>query len=391
MAASMKRRRMMRRFEEEEPLWAEVPESESFKELVELEKRIDALIQRKRVQMVDALAQPVKVKKQLRLFISNTIAMQNHERDECTWNLRVEGKLVDENKFYNRKKMSELINKVFIELDNDRDNVFEWSQSAHDQVECDGFEISRDGVDQVEAKLLLYIDHHPSKFKLAKSLSKVLSIHTATKATVIEELWKYIKKEKLQDPQVPETFWPDKYLTAVFNKTKAIQFSDLPSEVDALLIPAEPIKIDYVFDPKEPKRILYDVELEMNEDQQKQFDIEPSTSKDVNELDSKIANLTEQISNARKKREFMLTFATDPKEFIVAWTASQEQDAKGSELHGGLTQEERTAGHYTSRSKQEAIYRYNYTKLNSHKEQLEKKREEQEIKLKARMMPGMGS
>ena len=50
-------------------------------------------------------------------------------------------------------------------------------------MECDGFEITRDGVDEVNAKIIFYINHQPQKFKLARSLSKVLGIHTATKVT----------------------------------------------------------------------------------------------------------------------------------------------------------------------------------------------------------------
>ncbi|KAF9951879.1 SWI SNF- matrix-associated actin-dependent regulator of chromatin sub D, partial [Mortierella alpina] len=83
-----------------------VPESKVYTELLEFEKKLDATIMRKRLDLQETLSKPVKTKRTLRIFISNLSHDQDtpeSDDDEPrldsgptpSWTLKVEGRLVD--------------------------------------------------------------------------------------------------------------------------------------------------------------------------------------------------------------------------------------------------------------------------------------------------------
>ncbi|CAI2166789.1 20387_t:CDS:2 [Funneliformis geosporum] len=91
-----------------EKLNAIVPESRLYTELQEFERRLDTTISRKRLEIQETISKPMRVKRTLRVFISNTAINQNpvqRETDEneleyCdantpAWILRIEGRLLD--------------------------------------------------------------------------------------------------------------------------------------------------------------------------------------------------------------------------------------------------------------------------------------------------------
>ncbi|RUS30536.1 hypothetical protein BC938DRAFT_479279 [Jimgerdemannia flammicorona] len=86
-----------------------VPESRLYNELVEFEKRLDATIMRKRLDIQEAMGKPVKTKRTLRVFLSNMASDQpsqlQSDADEDnvdlgsggapSWTLKIEGRLLD--------------------------------------------------------------------------------------------------------------------------------------------------------------------------------------------------------------------------------------------------------------------------------------------------------
>merc|ERR1719352_1824609 len=79
-----------------------VPESQAYMDLLAFERKLDTTIMRKRLDIQEALKRPMKQKKKLRIFISNTsFPAKEGEGDEgsvASWELRVEGRLIDEDK-----------------------------------------------------------------------------------------------------------------------------------------------------------------------------------------------------------------------------------------------------------------------------------------------------
>lgn len=89
-----------------------MPESKLYTELSEFEKNLDGAIMRKRLDIQEALGKPTKVRRTLRIFVSNTAADQPGQLEEATsfelnddnapsWTLRIEGRLLDVSSWIN--------------------------------------------------------------------------------------------------------------------------------------------------------------------------------------------------------------------------------------------------------------------------------------------------
>merc|ERR1719340_110636 len=92
-----------------------VPESQAYMDLLAFERKLDSTIMRKRLDIQEALKTPMKQKRKLRIFISNTSFPAAKEAQPSpdgapqddgsgnssggattAWELRVEGRLIDE-------------------------------------------------------------------------------------------------------------------------------------------------------------------------------------------------------------------------------------------------------------------------------------------------------
>ncbi|XP_016394780.1 C-1-tetrahydrofolate synthase, cytoplasmic-like [Sinocyclocheilus rhinocerous] len=88
-----------------------VPESQAYMDLLAFERKLDQTIMRKRVDIQEALKRPMKQKRKLRLYISNTFNpakpdAEDSEGSIASWELRVEGKLLDDRTFSTRMRVT---------------------------------------------------------------------------------------------------------------------------------------------------------------------------------------------------------------------------------------------------------------------------------------------
>jgi SWI/SNF-related matrix-associated actin-dependent regulator of chromatin subfamily D len=78
-----------------------VPESKTYNELLDFEKRLDSTILRKQMDIHEAAFKSIKSKRILRIFVSNTASYQPHmaegsEPDASpSWTLKIEGRLLE--------------------------------------------------------------------------------------------------------------------------------------------------------------------------------------------------------------------------------------------------------------------------------------------------------
>lgn len=202
-----------------------VPESQAYMDLLAFERKLDATIMRKRLDIQEALKRPMKQKRKLRIFISNTFypakeptdggaggggggdggaAGNNADGTMASWELRVEGRLLEDTKSDPNKikrKFSSFFKSLVIELDKDLygpdNHLVEWHRS-HTTQETDGFQVKRPGDRNVRCTILLLLDYQPLQFKLDPRLARLLGVHTQTRPVIISALWQYIKTHKLQ-------------------------------------------------------------------------------------------------------------------------------------------------------------------------------------------------
>ncbi|MEE6509161.1 hypothetical protein FKM82_024640 [Ascaphus truei] len=347
-----------------------VPESQAYMDLLAFERKLDQTIMRKRLDIQEALKRPIKQKRKLRIFISNTFnpAKSDAEDGEGTvasWELRVEGRLLEDS--------------LVIELDKDLygpdNHLVEWHRTATTQ-ETDGFQVKRPGDVNVRCTVLLMLDYQPPQFKLDPRLARLLGIHTQTRPVIIQALWQYIKTHKLQDPHEREFIVCDKYLQQIF-ESQRMKFSEIPQRLHALLMPPEPIIINHVIsvDPNDQKKTAcYDIDVEVDDTlktQMNSFLLSTSSQQEIAALDNKIHETIETINQLKIQREFMLSFARDPQGFINDWLQSQCRDLKTMTDVVGNPEEERRAEFYFQPWAREAVYRYFYSKVQQRRQELE--------------------
>ncbi|KAF9999491.1 SWI SNF, matrix associated, actin dependent regulator of chromatin, sub d, member 1 [Entomortierella chlamydospora] len=372
-----------------------VPESKLYTELLEFEKKLDATIMRKRLDLQETLNKPVKIKRTLRIFISNLSHDQDtpeSEDDEPqldkgptpSWTLKVEGRLVDEvnaSAYKNRqtsRKFSSFFRSVMIELDRDSNlypngNFVEWHKSPN-QADVDGFEIKRHGDENVKVRVILHVDNSPERFKLSPELADVLAIDVETRPGIMMALWQYIKFHQLQDPEDKRNINCDQKLAALFNQPK-ISFPALPELIGRFLSPPDPIVLEYTVRVDKPYHLssyCYDLDVEVDDPlfKSKISSLLSSTSlnsanttnslpKQIHAQDEQIMQYIQSMHNSKTKRDFLLRFANDPADFLDRWVASQSRDLEVilGESHVNL-EEQRRSDFYNQQWVNEAVFHY---------------------------------
>merc|ERR1719205_332494 len=228
----------------------------------------------------------MKQKRKLRIFISNTSFPakegEGEEGNVASWELRVEGRLIDEDKRAEstkvKRKCSSFFKSLVIELDKEMygpdNHLVEWHRSPTTQ-ETDGFQVKRPGDVAVKCTILLLLDYQPLQFKLDQRLARLLGVHTQTRPVIISALWQYIKTHKLQDAHEKEYVNCDAFLQQIF-KTEKMKFAEIPQRLNPLLNPPDPIVIKHMISMEDLKQAetkktaCYDIDVEVDDTLQSQ-------------------------------------------------------------------------------------------------------------------------
>ncbi|XP_043397824.1 SWI/SNF-related matrix-associated actin-dependent regulator of chromatin subfamily D member 3 isoform X4 [Chelonia mydas] len=336
----------------------------------------------KRRKMADKIL-PQRQKRKLRLYISNTFNPAKSDADDsdgsiASWELRVEGKLLDDIS-KQKRKFSSFFKSLVIELDKDLygpdNHLVEWHRTPTTQ-ETDGFQVKRPGDVSVRCTLLLMLDYQPPQFKLDPRLARLLGIHTQTRSAIIQALWQYIKTNKLQDSHDKEYINCDKYFQQIFDCPR-LKFSEIPQRLTNLLLPPDPIVINHIIsvDPNDQKKTAcYDIDVEVEDPlkgQMSSFLLSTANQQEITALDNKIHETIESINQLKIQRDFMLSFSKDPKGYIQDLLRSQSRDLKVMTDVVGNPEEERRAEFYHEPWSQEAVSRYFYCKIQQRRQELE--------------------
>ncbi|KAF7721459.1 SWI/SNF complex component snf12 [Apophysomyces ossiformis] len=375
-----------------------VPESKLYTELSEFEKKLDATIMRKRLDIQEALGKPTKVKRTLRIFISNASAdqltsQQNVDEESAfdlnsgnapSWTLKIEGRLLDPpvptKKAQPVQKFTSFFRSIIVELERDPNlypegNIIEWHKQPNG-TEHDGVEIKRKGDTNVNARIILDPDYNPQKFKLSAPLADLLDLKLETKPAIVMRLWEYVKNHKLQDAEDKRVIHCDPRLVQLFGAPR-IHFSQLPELINHHLAKPDPIVLNYTIRVdkefhQSPK--AYDVNVELDSVvRQKMMNIVSSTQvqKEIMALDDKIVQCVQSINNSKIKRDFLMQFAQHPIEFINKWIASQARDLEVILGESKVNLEEmRQADFYKQPWVKEAVFHYLTSKTQQRMQEL---------------------
>merc|ERR1719216_253677 len=366
-----------------------VPESQAYMDLLAFERKLDSTIMRKRLDIQEALKRPMKQKKKLRIFISNTSfpAKEGEEGSVASWELRVEGRLIDEDKRVEqakttKRKFSSFFKSLVIELDKNMygpdNHLVEWHRTPTTQ-ETDGFQVKRPGDTTVKCTILLLLDYQPLQFKLDQRLARLLGVHTQTRPVIISALWQYIKTHKLQDQHEKEFVNCDPFLKQIF-QTDRMKFAEIPQRLNPLLHPPDPIVINHMINVEEirqtetKKTACYDIDVEIDDTlktQMNNFLLSTASQQEIQSLDNKIHETVETINSLKTSREFFLSYAKDPQLFIDKWLKSQSRDLKTMTDVTGNPEEERRVDYYYQPWVNESVCRYFYGKIQQKRAELD--------------------
>lgn len=345
-----------------------IPESQAYHDMFNFERKLDFNITRATLDIQEALKRPARVKKTLRIFISN-LFYTHQDTGAPSWELRIEGRLTEDSRSQKRK-FSSFFKSLVIELDSQLygpdNHLIEWNRTPS-ITETDGFQVRRTGDSSVKCTILLQLEHQPRHYKLDKRLAKILNKNSDTRPAIIVAIWQYIKNKSLQDAKDREYINNDKHLKNIF-ECKRMKFSEIPSKLNCLLSPPDPIVINHtiVRGIGETQRSIYELDVEVEDntkDSTSSYTMSTATTQELQQLDEKICDTLEAIKLTRNTYDLFSSFAKDPHQFTNRWLASQSSDLKSATDQPGDSEEERRAEYYYQPWLQEAVCRYFYRKF----------------------------
>lgn len=337
-------------------------DSQMYRDLLDMERRLDWTMTRKRVEVQDALGRVISTTRTLRIFMSHTISGQpwqtgvaeagsseevkvNPETGEGipAWSFRIEGRLLElpNQRAKDRtppRKFSTFIKQMVVELDRDttlypEGNIVEWVRGPN-QPQLDGFTIRRKGDGPTKIRVVLHLEQQPEHYKVHPELGKILGLKEESRTGVVQALWNYIKLQGLQDKVDRRIVRPDGHLRPIFGVDQ-LAFQHIPEVVNRFLMPPDPIILHYTLNPTVPppeKPSAWDVEVRVDDTGLKGrmnhvvVQMASETARDLTKLDDEIALHAQSLNNAHLKRTFLRAFADDPANFIQTWLASQSRD-----------------------------------------------------------------
>ncbi|KAJ9098493.1 hypothetical protein QFC19_006361 [Naganishia cerealis] len=253
-----------------------VPESAMFEDLLKMEQKLDWTILRKKAEVNDAIGKPIRIKRTLRVYLSNTAYNQEWQKEEDItagkepmsvnvetgdgipgWDLKIEGRLLDTGNLRidktAKRKFSQCIKHMVVEFGN-RDlatypegNIVEWHpRTTPSTAPVDGFEIKRRGDQPVDCRIIIHLDQYPEKFKVLPPLCDLIGIKEESRSAVLSAMWKYIKTVGAQDKDDVTKLLPVGGLQKLMDpKDKDLPFHMLPEVVNRYLTAPAPVVLNY--------------------------------------------------------------------------------------------------------------------------------------------------
>ena len=250
---------------------------QEYKRLREVERRLDATMTRKRLELQEQRLRSMHHTKKLRVWISNTAEnqpWQGKELDEnafdfnsgseATYKVQIVGKLLEDEdglvvqeaeKKINgasghpeeaqdgrdnssqktteatasKPQFSHFFKSITVELDRakalqqDASNMMEWkkpplapnAQPSPTSADFDSLQFERKSDENINCTINLYRDEKPERFALSRELSEVVEGEDATREQIMTAIWMYIKAQGLQRDEEKRLIQCDDALRAV--------------------------------------------------------------------------------------------------------------------------------------------------------------------------------
>ncbi|KAK0626933.1 hypothetical protein B0T14DRAFT_424681 [Immersiella caudata] len=253
----------------------------SYKKLRDLERRLDATMTRKRLDIVDTVSRNAKRYKTLRIWVSNTVEDQFWQTNglnvdsfdfsgnlESSYRVRIEGRLLDDDDEADkeeeeakaggeadgdkmdtdspakakakpvsarpgqRSRFSHFFKALTVEFDRSKsgrpanDASVEWKKPERTpagsnlpaMADFDELTFKRNGDENTNITINLYRHEDPERFELSDELAEIVDMREATRQEAVMGLWEYVKLMGLQEDEEKRNFRCDDLLKNLIKK-----------------------------------------------------------------------------------------------------------------------------------------------------------------------------
>jgi SWI/SNF-related matrix-associated actin-dependent regulator of chromatin subfamily D len=216
---------------------------ERYRKLREMERKLDATMMRKKLEMQDQTQRNEKRSRTMRIWISNTAEnqpWQNTSMDadafdfadssQATYKVQIEGRLLpvedgleeEEAKEHapgiqERTRLSHFFKQITIDFDRppslqpDGMAQIEWKRPPPDQrtqlpntsdaANFDFLKFERKSDENINVQIKLHRDENPERFRLSPALAELCDTLEDDRPGVMHKLWTYIRVNKLQESE----------------------------------------------------------------------------------------------------------------------------------------------------------------------------------------------
>lgn len=240
------RKRMRRECQFSDGIRQRYPEAKLYAQLQELERKVDSVSTRKRMQVEEALKHPGTCTRTLQIIVWNTFENQPgaHQDESDTgqgvaqphstvqdtgdpqtkpsWTIFVTGRLVDSNgeevKGEGQATLASLLERVFIQLPAHLypdSHAIEWNcwdggskgkpamqkQDPEEHVRAPplGFRVKREGSEECKVRVMLHCTSNPKRFSLSSNpeLGELLGFESGSWSQLLLAFWTYVQDHSL--------------------------------------------------------------------------------------------------------------------------------------------------------------------------------------------------
>lgn len=361
-----------------------LPEAQLYRDLMEEERRIDAMINRKQLNLQDNITRALKKTETLRVFVSNSVSdqpWQNVSRMDAensfdfgdmgsqgSWTLRIEGRLVNDEPADSptRRQFSTFFSSITVEFEGDEGvDTAEWHEQATNQNQTvfDVLDVRRKGDRPIKAKISMQLKEYPSQHRLSPQLQDVLATQQETKQNVVLAIWQYIRFHKLQDLEEKRIIRCDTALKRVFGVDQ-FQFPQIIQLLEPHLLSPVPVVIEYLIQVDKENNVgenIYDIEIEMDDpfrrDMSNMLEKWNDDQTELQGLDNQISETLQALNTGLIKHKFLAAMSTQPSKTINQWLDSQASDLRLIMSDRGFNEEEvRHSSFYTDEVLSQSVH-----------------------------------
>ncbi|KAL9051888.1 MAG: hypothetical protein Q9206_004527, partial [Seirophora lacunosa] len=363
---------------------------QQYKRMRDVERRLDAMMMRKRLDLQDPRHHGSKRYKKMRIWISNTVDFQQWQKgeeqelydfsghSEGTYRMKIEGRLLEDKDdtlsddddsdaehegkveaptdnnekpvvqigLQPKTKLSHFFKAITVEFDRNKNlqadytTQVEWKRPSFspnaavypEGADFDSLEFERKGDSDMNCAVHFYRDD--DRYLLSDPLAELLDCKEADRSFIMIGIWDYIKAMNLQQDDEKRAVQCDDRLRKIFNRD-VIYIPQLDSLLTQHhLFPLPPISLSYTI-RCEPSFHTSATEPPIPTVYDLTLLVKtpsyvPPLSYDrlrpLAEYDAQLAHVVQAIQHSKSKHAFMTEFEKDPVGFLKRWMGSQRRD-----------------------------------------------------------------